>query len=276
MNTNDNLDVVGMLNRISGSAGETEKGISAELRATPTEEKKKREIPPQIDNVEEELRKMGLALHEVLDKKDKEGKPIKTKNGKVARVFKPYPISRMRVAINEHGHRLWWWDEKCTDGWRACGITGKEYDSFLKTASVRKRLNLFLKYKTQFVIRKIKYDQRIQVRLTDEEYRFLQELSAKMGKRKVSELIRNRIRGTILHESLTPEEKANQKKLLTMADDMKQFSVALSNFLKTTGAKGAQRLDNIFNSQPGTDYAKVIFEAAKIIKRTIKYDNNGN
>lgn len=275
MNNNDNLDVVEMLNRISGSAGETEKGISAELRATPTEEKKKREIPPQIDNVEEELRKMGLALYEVLDKKDKAGNDVMTKKGKVAREYIPYRLKLIRVKINKDGYRLQWIDEDNKEG--SCwgeGITEKEFNSFLKTASILKRLNLFLKYKTQFVIRKIKFGKRIQVRLTDEEYRQLQALSAKIGKRKTSELIRNRIRGTILHESLTPEEKANQKKLLGLADEVYQFAVALSNYLKTTGAKGVQRLDFIFNSQPGTDYTKAIFEAAKAIKKIIKYNND--
>ena len=180
----------------------------------------------------------------------------------------------LRVLKNEQGHRLQWFDDDCPEGkCRGTGITEKEYNTFLNSTSSRKRLNIFLKYQTQYVIRKIKQDKRVMIRLSEDDLFFAQE-TAKAAGISVSELIRKRLRGTILHEALSTEEMQTMNVLLQMAAELKQYGTALKNYLKTTGISGVQRLDSLFQSQPGTDYAKAILRAANKINKLIKYSDD--
>ena len=236
----------------------------------------KPEVKPelsQIDDVDGELRKLGLGLFKICEKKDKDGKEVKTKKGKVACLFVPYRMRCLRVRINKDGYRLQWQDDenKEVKFW-GIGITEKEYNAFLHTTSLKKRLNIFLKYQTRYIIKKIKQDRRIMIRLSEEDLVFAQEM-AKKADMSVSELIRRRLRGTIIHEALSTEEKHALRVQLQLAADLKQYGNTLNNYMKTTGVTGAQRLDLLFQSQPGTDYAKVFFDAAKKILKSKTYDN---
>jgi len=234
-------------------------------------EKEKTEYLSQIDDVEGELRKLGLGFFKICEKKDKDGKEVKTKKGKVARLFIPYRMRCLRVRINKDGYRLQWQDDenKEVKFW-GVGITEKEYNAFLHTTSLKKRLNIFLKYQTHYIIRKIKQDKRIMIRLSEDDLVSAQEMARKADI-SVSELIRRRLRGTIIHEALSDDEKKALKEHLQLAADLKQYGNALNNYMKTTGVTGAQRLDLLFQSQPGTDYAKVLFDAAKKINKLIKH-----
>lgn len=231
-------------------------------------------VKEKIDNVEKELKKNGLGIFLICDKKDKAGEAIKTKKGKNARFYQPYHMGFLRVKKNEQGHRLQWYDDECPEGkCRGTGITEKEYNIFLNSTSSKKRLNIFLKYQTQYVIRKIKQDKRIMIRLSEDDLFFAQEMASKAGI-SVSDLIRKRLRGTILHEALSTEEMQTMNVLLQMAAELKQYGTALQNYLKTTGISGVQRLDSLFQSQPGTDYAKAILRAANKINKLIKYSDD--
>lgn len=254
---------------------EVKSAAKPEVKPEALKHKEKKEFPPQIDDVEKELRKLGLSLFEIVDKTDKNGNVIKTKKDNVARIYVHYRMEWLRVIRNKDGYRLQWKDEENQEGkyWGE-GITEKEYNSFLHTASVKKRINIFLKYNDTLVLRKNKHNKRIEIRVSEEEYRSVQELAAKIGKRKVSELLRKRIRGTILHEALSAEEKQAMKALLQMATELKQYGTALKNYLKTTGTAGAQRLDLLFQSQPGTDYSKAIFAASRSINKLIRYSDD--
>lgn len=237
-------------------------------------EDKKKEILPQIDNVEKELKKNGLGIFLICSKKDKAGEDIKTKKGKNASFYKPYHMGFLRILKNEQGHRLQWYDDDCPEGkCRGTGITEKEYNIFRNSTSSKKRLNIFLKYQTQYVIRKIKQDKRIMIRLSEDDLVFAQEMARKAGI-SVSDLIRKRLRGTIIHEALSTEEVQTMNVLLQMAAELKQYGTALNNYLKTTGISGVQRLDSLFQSQPGTDYAKAILRAANKINKLIKYSDD--
>jgi predicted DNA binding CopG/RHH family protein len=237
-------------------------------------EDKKKEILPQIDNVEKELKKNGLGIFLICSKKDKAGEDIKTKKGKNASFYKPYHMGFLRILKNEQGHRLQWYDDDCPEGkCRGTGITEKEYNIFRNSTSSKKRLNIFLKYQTQYVIRKIKQDKRIMIRLSEDDLVFAQEMARKAGI-SVSDLIRKRLRGTIIHEALSTEEVQTMNVLLQMAAELKQYGTALKNYLKTTGISGVQRLDSLFQSQPGTDYAKAILRAANKINKLIKYSDD--
>lgn len=230
-------------------------------------------VKEKIDNVEKELKKNGLGIFLIYDKKDKAGEVIKTKKGKNARFYQPYHMGFLQVKKNEQGHRLQWYDDECPEGkCRGTGITEKEYNIFLNSTSSKKRLNIFLKYQTQYVIRKIKQDKRIMIRLSEDDLFFAQDMAKRAGI-SVSELIRRRLRGTILHEALNTEEKHALRVQLQLAADLKQYGNALNNYMKTTGVTGAQRLDLLFQSEPGTDYAKVFFDAAKKILKSKTYDN---
>lgn len=107
------------------------------------------------------------------------------------------------------------------------------------------------------------------IRLSEEDLVFAQEM-AKKAEISVSELIRRRLRSTIIHEALNTEEKHALRVQLQLAADLKQYGNTLNNYMKTTGVTGAQRLDLLFQGQPGTDYAKVFFDAAKKILKTQK------
>lgn len=232
--------------------------------------KEKKEVLPQIDNVEKELKKNGLGIFLICSKKDKAGEDVKTKKGKNASFYKPYHMGFLRILKNEQGHRLQWYDDDCPEGkCRGTGITEKEYNIFRNSTSSKKRLNIFLKYQTQYVIRKIKQDKRVMIRLSEDDLVFAQEMARKADI-SVSELIRRRLRGTIIHEALNTEEKHALRVQLQLAADLKQYGNALNNYMKTTGVTGAQRLDLLFQSQPGTDYAKVFFDAAKKINKLIQ------
>lgn len=241
------------------------------------DKKEKKEIPPQIDDVEKVLRCNGKGLYFWWEKKDGDGKPITTPTGKTSKQIRPLRIGRLWVERKDGSFYLnFFVKPKQQIPLQSVQISEQEYNQFLSTASLKKRINILRNHVDgEVFIRKFKKDKGVFFRLGEEDCNLLKELTAKTGLSE-SDVIISRLWGTILHEALTPEEKANQKKLLGLADEMKQFAVALANYLKTTGAKGAQRLDFIFNSQPGADYAKAIFEAAEIIKKSIKNNNNDN
>ncbi len=266
---NGHVDILALV------AGENiSSGAKTPLRDNVKPEKNKKYIPPQIDDVEQTLLESNRCLYKIENKKDKAGNPVK-KKGKEVREHKTYRMGLLRVAINNDGYRLQWKDKnENKENPYGIGITKKEYESFLNTASVKKRLNLFLKYQSWYVIRKIKKDSYMQLRLSEAEQSFAKKLAKKAGI-SVSELIRKRLRGTIIHEALSSEEKHNIRELLLMATELKQYGTALNNYMKTTQATGAHRLDAIFDSEPGTDYAKVIWRVLKKIDKIIKksYDN---
>lgn len=241
------------------------------------DEKEKKEIPPQIDDVEKVLRCNGKGLYFWWKKKDEDGKPITTPTGKTSKQIRPLRIGRLWVERKDGSfYLIFFVKPKQQIPLQSVQISEQEYNQFLSTASLKKRINILRNHVDgEVFIRKFKKDKGVFFRLGEEDCNLLKELTAKTGLSE-SDVIISRLWGTILHEALTPEEKANQKKLLGLADEMKQFAVALANYLKTTGANGAQRLDFIFNSQPGADYAKAIFEAAEIIKKSIKNNNNDN
>ena len=272
---NEHLKIVNIITNTPTPIKQDAKAVAkSEEKPEALKFKEKKEVPHLICDVEKDLKSRNLCLFKICNKTDKDRNLVKTKMGKVVRNYIPYRMIKLRVCINNDGFRLQWWDDKCTDKWIGTGITEKEYKAFLNTASIKKRIDLFLKYNNKYVLRKIKHNKRIEIRVSEEEYRSVQELAAKIGKRKVSELLRKRIRGTILHEALSAEEKQAMKALLQMATELKQYGTALKNYLKTTGTAGAQRLDLLFQSQPGTDYSKAIFAASRSINKLIRYSDD--
>lgn len=237
------------------------------------EKKEKKEVPPQIDDVEKELKERGgKGLYITQEKKTKKGKLVMTKTGKVANVLNPYRIAILRVKQNLHGdYKLQWTKKDDTEPNKfiGIGITEEEYKSFLSTASVNKRIDLLLKYKRELVKKDIKNDELLKVRCTIEEKSKALSDAKEYGIT-VSELIRMRINNTQPHVPFTEKEKKLQDVAMQRIIEMEKFRNALSSFLKTTGAKGVQRLDAIFNSQPGTDYAREIWNVTQYFKKIFK------
>lgn len=237
------------------------------------EKKEKKEVPPQIDDVEKELKERGgKGLYITQEKKTKKGKLVMTKTGKVANVLNPYRIGILRVKINVDGdYKLQWTkkDDPSPDKFTGIRITEEEYKSFLSTASVNKRIDLLLKYKRELVKKDIKNDELLKIRCTIEEKSKAQNDAKECGIT-VSELIRMRINNTQPHVPFTEKEKKLQDVAMQRIIEMEKFRNALSSFLKTTGVKGVQRLDAIFNSQPGTDYAREIWFVTQSLKKLFK------
>jgi len=239
----------------------------------PQAKEKKKEVPPQIDDVEKELKERGgKGLYIIQEKKNKKGKLVMTKTGKVANILNPYRIGILRVKINVDGdYKLQWTkkDDPSPDKFTGIRITEEEYKSFLSTASVNKRIDLLLKYKRELVKKDIKNDELLKVRCTIEEKSKAQNDAKECGIT-ISELIRMRINNTQPHVPFTEKERKLQDVAMQRIIEMERFRNALSSYLKTTGAKGVQRLDAIFCSQPGTDYAREIWNVTQSLKKIFK------
>jgi len=239
----------------------------------PQAKEKKKEVPPQIDDVEKELKERGgKGLYIIQEKKNKKGKLVMTKTGKVANILNPYRIGILRVKINVDGdYKLQWTkkDDPSPDKFTGIRITEEEYKSFLSTASVNKRIDLLLKYKRELVKKDIKNDELLKVRCTIEEKSKAQNDAKECGIT-ISELIRMRINNTQPHVPFTEKERKLQDVAMQRIIEMERFRNALSSYLKTTGAKGVQRLDAIFCSQPGTDYAREIWNVTQYLKKIFK------
>ena len=237
------------------------------------EKKEKKEIPPQIDDVEKELKERGgKGLYITQEKKTKKGKLVMTKTGKVANVLNPYRVGILRVKINVEGdYKLQWTKKDDTEPNKFIGIriSEKEYKAFLETASVNKRIDLLLKYKRELVKKDIKNDELLKVRCTIEEKSKALSDAKECGIT-VSELIRMRINNTQPHVPFTEKERKLQDVAMQRLIEMERFRNALSSYLKTTGSKGVQRLDAIFCSQPGTDYAREIWNVTQYLKKIFK------
>ena len=239
----------------------------------PQAKEKKKEVPPQIDDVEKELKERGgKGLYIIQEKKNKKGKLVMTKTGKVANILNPYRIGILRVKINVDGdYKLQWTkkDDPSPDKFTGIRITEEEYKSFLSTASVNKRIDLLLKYKRELIKKDIKNDELLKVRCTIEEKSKAQNDAKECGIT-ISELIRMRINNTQPHVPFTEKERKLQDVAMQRIIEMERFRNALSSYLKTTGAKGVQRLDAIFCSQPGTDYAREIWNVTQYLKKIFK------
>ena len=239
----------------------------------PQAKEKKKEVPPQIDDVEKELKERGgKGLYIIQEKKNKKGKLVMTKTGKVANILNPYRIGILRVKINVDGdYKLQWTkkDDPSPDKFTGIRITEEEYKSFLSTASVNKRIDLLLKYKRELVKKDIKNDELLKVRCTIEEKSKAQNDAKECGIT-ISELIRMRINNTQPHVPFTEKERKLQDVAMQRIIEMEKFRNALSSYLKTTGSKGVQRLDAIFCSQPGTDYAREIWNVTQYLKKIFK------
>ena len=93
-------------------------------------------------------------------------------------------------------------------------ISEQEYNQFLSTASLKKRINILRNHVDgEVFIRKFKKDKGVFFRLGEEDCNLLKELTAKTGLSE-SDVIISRLWGTILHEALTPEEKSQPKETI--------------------------------------------------------------
>ena len=226
--------------------------------------REKKNEPSEIDDVEKLLKEKGKSLYRIAEKKDEKGNNALTRSGKNAHSFLPYRMGRLRVYISQEGEYRFQWRVKEQDCLWRYGISKRDYEKFISSKSADKRLAIFLKNNRMFVVRKTKNSVRLNIRLSAYDME-LAKRNAKECGISVTELIRRRLHGMKLYQAFSAEEKECMKELLVMAQEYRKYGDALKNFLLTKGASGAQRLDAIFNSQPGTDYAKAMFATAQII-----------
>ena len=226
--------------------------------------REKKNEASEIDDVEKLLKEKGKSLYKIVEKKDAKGNNALTRSGKNAHSFLPYRMGRLRVYLSQEGEYRLQWREKEQDGLWRCGISRKDYEKFISSKSADKRLAIFLKNNKVYAVRKTKNSVRLNIRLSTYDMELAKRNAKKCGI-SVTELIRRRLHGVKLYQPFSAEEKAALKELLVMSQEFRKYGIALRNFLQSTGASGAQRLDAIFNSQPGTDYAKAMFTTAQTI-----------
>ena len=221
-----------------------------------------------LNEIKEKL--PGYELCRKVEVKDKEGSPEKTKTGKVKYVWMPFELNFLGLCLSQGGMNILYPNPEDPNDAIYTRIPKRKYDEFMKTKSLKKRLEILGDYSGIYLLRPKKADKKISFRLSQDFYDKLKKTAQSCGMTP-SQLARTRLIGTQPRLALSQEQDERIKEIAHLARDYRQMANAFNNYAKTIGVSGAQRLDVLFQSKEGIDLIRgmrnIGYKIDDIIKR---------
>ncbi len=224
-----------------------------------------------LKNISNEIKEKlpGYELCRKVEVQSKEGSPEKTKTGKVKYVWMSFELNFLGLCLSQGGMNILYPNPEDPNDAIYTRIPKRKYDEFMKTKSLRKRLEILGDYSGIYLLRPKKADKKISFRVSEDFYdEFLK--NAKSCGMTPSQLARIRLIGTQPRLALSHEQDERIKEIAHLARDYRQLANAFNNYAKTIGASGAQRLDVLFQSKIGIDLIRGMRNIGEKIDNIIK------
>lgn len=211
----------------------------------------------------------GYELCRKVEVKDKEGSPEKTKTGMVKYIWIPFELNFLGLCLSQGGMNILYPNPEDPNDAIYTRIPKRKYDEFMKTKSLKKRLEILGDYSGIYLLRPKKADKKISFRLSQDFYDKFKKTAQSCGMTP-SQLARIRLIGTQPRLALSHEQDERIKEIAHLARDYRQMANAFNNYAKTIGASGAQRLDVLFQSKEGIDLIRGMRNIGDKIDNIIK------